>query len=491
MKLHELIPEPQLEFGTNRYICPRAGIAHYGVYDTRQKIRKDKVFVGAVGTSEGLAQLNSWLERCRGFIPPALGVSSSRSGKEPNAKPNLRFPFYGFNTDNGFRAQLVFGEEITRPLNNKDIRELLQIEDWNERVNEAVDLYFNEAKYLNDHRNVDVIVCVIPDDLYDKIAKEPKSPGEETLADQDNEKENYYEQNFRRALKARCIVALEKPLQLVREKSLKAGGGADQQDDATKAWNFCTALYYKARTTIPWKLISNVNRPAPCHVGICFFRSRDRKSQRTSLAQIFDELGQGVILRGAEVDTSKDDPRPYLNEQQANDLLERALAKYEFAVKTRPGRLVLHKTSNYRADEVSGFAAAAAAHNIDIIDFVTVLDSSFRLFRKGIYPPYRGTHLEIDSERHVLYTRGSVKYYQTYTGRYPPQPIEIRLTDSSESPHVICEEILGLSKMNWNNTQFDGKYPITIGCARKVGQIMKYLEGEDDEKIKTSYCYYM
>jgi hypothetical protein len=45
--------------------------------------------------------------------------------------------------------------------------------------------------------------------------------------------------------------------------------------------------------------------------------------------------------------------------------------------------------------------------------------------------------------------------------------------------------------MNWNNTQFDGKYPITIGCARKVGQIMKYLEDEADEKIKSSYCFYM
>lgn len=43
--------------------------------------------------------------------------------------------------------------------------------------------------------------------------------------------------------------------------------------------------------------------------------------------------------------------------------------------------------------------------------------------------------------------------------------------------------------MNWNNTQFDGKYPITIGCARRVGQIMKYL-GEGD-KPQISYSYYM
>ena len=43
--------------------------------------------------------------------------------------------------------------------------------------------------------------------------------------------------------------------------------------------------------------------------------------------------------------------------------------------------------------------------------------------------------------------------------------------------------------MNWNNTQFDNKYPITIICARKVGEIMKYLG--DNELPKESYAFYM
>jgi len=43
--------------------------------------------------------------------------------------------------------------------------------------------------------------------------------------------------------------------------------------------------------------------------------------------------------------------------------------------------------------------------------------------------------------------------------------------------------------MNWNNTQFDNKYPITIGCASHVGEIIKYL-GEN-EHPKESYAFYM
>src|SRR5260221_12578442 len=113
-------------------------------------------------------------------------------------------------------------------------------------------------------------------------------------------------------------------------------------------------------------------------------------------------------------------------------------------------------------------------------DLVTVLDARMRFLRKGQYPPYRGTHIELDRDNHLLYTRGSVPYYRTYPGKYIPQPLEVRVVESDESPGVICNEILSLTKMNWNNTQFDRKYPITIECARKVGLIMKYL-GEHEE----------
>ena len=262
-----------------------------------------------------------------------------------------------------------------------------------------------------------------------------------------------------------------------------------QQDDATKAWNFCTALYYKANQTVPWKLTTNINRPSICFVGIGFYRSRDKKVLNTSLAQIFDELGNGVILRGTPVNIDKNDRQPHLTEQQAYELLERALGEYEFALSNSPGRLVMHKSSNYTDAEIDGFRQAATQARVKTIDFVTILDTDMRLFRGGIYPPYRGTHIELDESTNLLYTRGAVEYYMTYPGSYIPQPIEIRIVESDESPGVICQEILGLTKMNWNNTQFDGKYPITIQCARYVGQVMKYLGEHDQPQIR--YSFYM
>jgi len=65
----------------------------------------------------------------------------------------------------------------------------------------------------------------------------------------------------------------------------------------------------------------------------------------------------------------------------------------------------------------------------------------------------------------------------------------LRIAEAEESPAFLAREILGLTKMNWNNTQFDGKYPVTLGCARKVGEILKYV-GEN-EPAQTRYAYYM
>lgn len=473
MKL-SIIDEPELEFGEGTHICPRAGITKYKVYDTKIGSRRTEIFVGAIGTSDTLSKLNNWLEKCSTYIPPKLNSN----------QPNLDVEFCGFNLETGFQANLKIEEINTRKLKNSDIKKIIKIENWNKRVEQAVDLYYRQVKFIAQNRNVDVIVCTIPNELYDYIAREPMKPGEEKI-DNDSE-EDILETNFRRALKAKTM-SFGKPLQLVKEMSLESN--KKQQDNATKAWNFCTALYYKANKTVPWKLINNINTPSTCFVGIGFYRSRDKKVLNTSLAQIFDELGNSVILRGTPVDINKDDRKPYLKAEQAYDLLKQALDEYDIALSNSPGRLVLHKSSKYNEEELDGFKQAAEEMRVNSVDFVTILDTDLRLFRDGDYPPYRGTHIELDKDTHLLYSRGSVKYYQTYPGLYIPQPLEIRIAESDESPSIICQEILGLTKMNWNNTQFDGKYPITIRCARNVGQIMKYL-GEN-EQPQISYSFYM
>jgi hypothetical protein len=53
----------------------------------------------------------------------------------------------------------------------------------------------------------------------------------------------------------------------------------DIQDDATLAWNFFTALYYKA-DGIPWRLVRDSSTLDTCFVGVSFYEARDGETFR-------------------------------------------------------------------------------------------------------------------------------------------------------------------------------------------------------------------
>jgi hypothetical protein len=471
----EYLQEPFLIFGKGKSICPREGITGLSVYDTVQTARKDQLLIGMVGIEEDIENMKACLKRFEGYI------SANPKGKQKG----LFKAFPGFNIEQGFCAKFIYDTNYERILSSNEIKKILAERNHEKQILNAVDLFSENVKFLSDIKNCDVVICIIPKSFEGKVVKENKDDEPVETSAEDTE-EPELEINFRRALKAKTM-QYNTPIQIIREYVLH--DDKKSQDAATKAWNFCTALYYKGLQTIPWKLEVDENRPKVCYIGIGFFRSRDKETIQTSLAQIFNENGKGVILRGTPVVEDKDDRKPHLTYEQSYALLKDALTKYKFATGIMPGRLVLHKTSKYYEDEVDGFEAVMKEFSITEYDIVTVMETDLRFFRDNLYPPVRGSLFSLSEERHILYTRGSVHQYQTYPGMYIPAPLEIRIEKRASSVKTICREILGLTKMNWNNTQFDNKYPITIGCARRVGEIMKYLGGKDTPK--ESYAFYM
>ncbi len=204
---------------------------------------------------------------------------------------------------------------------------------------------------------------------------------------------------------------------------------------------------------------------------------------------MFDEFGHGIILRGTPVSIDKKNRHPYLSEDQAYELLRDALNEYDRALEHMPARIVIHKSSHFRESERVGFLRALHEKGIRSKDFVAITSTDIRLFADKDYPPKRGTLLTISETEGVLYTRGTVDFYKTYPGMYVPNPLKITVYEQDSSLEDLCEEILGLTKMNWNNTQMDGRLPITLECASKIGDIMKYVSRT--EKPQVSYSFYM
>ncbi|MCF6733687.1 hypothetical protein [Blastococcus sp. KM273129] len=471
------LPEPDLEFfGGARHLDPRHGITDYGPADAdQQHIRT--IRVGVVGSEANIDGLRRWLDRCR----QPLAAKDSRLTR-------FYLPFPGFDTTTGFRSTLVFDSRLERPIRERSLRRLTE-QPPEVATRDAVDLYLDELTTLDEEPGCDVVLIARPDHLPERAAApvDERRPWRKTQPTRP--------QDFRALLKAEAM-RFSRPLQVIRRgtwdatfKDPDADGERRQQDEATRAWNLHTALYYKAGG-VPWRLPRDPSALTSCYVGVSFYRTNDRATLHTSVAQVFNQRGDGVIIRGGPVQVSKDDRQPHLTAEDAQRLLSDSLKRYKAEHHTQPARVVLHKTSSYTRAEIDGFDAAADAADLAVLELLWLPSAEpIRLFRFGDHPPLRGTMLSVTAGRHLLYTRGSVPSYGTYPGTYIPGPLPFRTVETESSPEALASELLALTKMNWNQTQLDGKRPITLRTAEQVGEILRHIP--EDVRPQPRYAYYM
>jgi hypothetical protein len=456
---------------------------NYGPLDYTSPLAPKNIRLGIVGTPRTIESVQRWLERCQ------VGISA-----KPSRQPNLFPRFPGFGPDSSFRTSLVTGSQLQRPISEREFDGLIRSASADQIVVEAVKMVLAELQYLAQNTNANVVMCAMPMSLLDALKRDEET-GAEPIQDADDEEERGLD--FHDMLKAKAM-ALGKPTQMIwpmtygktkrRRRKRRRRRAGQLQDEATRAWNLHTALYYKAGGK-PWRLIRAPSQLTACYVGVGFYRTLDESKLLTSVAQVFNERGDGIIVRGAAATVSKDDLQPHLKATHAYDLLDDALETYRDEHHTLPARVVLHKTSTYNEEELEGFTEAATNQRVYSVDLISVSQTLTRLFRVGVYPPLRGTSLSLDDQMHMLYTRGSVDFFTVYPGLYVPRPLLFRCAHTEQTPRFLAQEILALTKMNWNNTQFDGAEPITIKAARQVGSILKYVD--EGSPIQPRYSFYM
>ncbi|MER9978012.1 hypothetical protein NKJ60_30000, partial [Mesorhizobium sp. M0085] len=82
-------------------------------------------------------------------------------------------------------------------------------------------------------------------------------------------------------------------------------------------------------------------------------------------------------------------------------------------------------------------------------------------------------------------TGGNVRRYRLRTLALFAKPETYRR--SAPGIAEIAQEVLSLTKINWNSTQINQKLPIPILAARRVGELFKYLS---EESISSDYRKY-
>ena len=377
---------------------------------------------------------------------------------------------------------------------------------FQDRIREVVKLYLDAIEILGGREpKPNVVLCCIPQSIVDTCtvqkaaerkmqklqakASRKASRNQLSLFTRD-EDESSGHQNLRRGLKAEAMQS-GIPTQLVWPATLRlagsnATGRLRTQDDATRAWNFTTALYHKAGGLL-WRLTDL--EPGVCFVGVSFFRELgDAGRMRTSMAQAFTAGGDGYVLRGETFEWEDGQRSPHLNRKLAASLLRDVIEVYKRQNReSLPSRIVVHKSSAYWEEELDGFHEACAV--IPQKDFVAIGSRDLQFYRRGEYPPLRGTYVKFSDTDLLLYTNGYVPYLRTYPGARVPRPLEI-LEHHGDSPwDVLLKETLALTKMNWNTADFCGREPITLAFSRRVGQVLAEIPAGG--KVLRDYRFYM
>ena len=361
----ELLQEPELQFGTGKHIDIKFGLMNYGPLDFDNQLAPKKIKLGIVGTPETVEGVVKWLNRCSTGIP-------AKTSKRPNLFP--RFP--GFGEGKPLCAELIMDAKLQRIIPESHFEKLITKPKTDETLLDLAKLFLTEIEDLSEKTTPDVYICAFPFNLVNFLDQE-EDEEEILIGDETHDEQEigiilskFIFHDFLKALAMRY----KKPIQIIRPATYDenkrlltkkpTGEKRKLQDEATRAWNLYTALYYKSGG-IPWRLIREPSQLTTCYIGISFYKALDEKRLLTSIAQVFNERGEGIILRGGIAQKSSDDKQIHLSGENSFNLLKGTLETYKKEHKNFPARIIVHKSSIHNSEEIDGFTKALQACSIE------------------------------------------------------------------------------------------------------------------------------
>ena len=483
---HRLIPfsEPRLRFAHDQMLAdPKDGLLLFGPPEHDMTIQ-----YGVIGTSEGIQQFKNWAMQMRGVIDADPKISSS-----------VMFP--GFETV--FRTPWSVTPRVTLEVDPDELSRTILNTDAFQRVFDTVDLFTKPIqRWVNEEdARVALWFVIVPEKLW-KLCR-PKSTvtkaegvqstmplthrramtllNSPDLFDDVNvaAEKHRFENHFHNQLKAK-LLGCEAITQIVRQTTIAPHAHLNRigkpirklQDNATIAWNLGTAIYYKSGAK-PWTLADI--REGVCYVGLVFKKTNNPKDRFEACcgAQMFLHTGEGIVFKGSVGSWASKNPGEYhLPKENAADIIQRCIKSYFDWHGRPPSELFIHGRTNFNHEEIEGFLEAAPSET-RITGIRIRRPNDLKLFReRGRRGIMRGLALKVDDRNAFLWTSGYVPKLQTYPGREVPRPLKVKIVFGDTPLKQVLEDIMALTKLNFNTCIFGDGLPVTLRFADDVGEIL-------------------
>lgn len=293
------------------------------------------------------------------------------------------------------------------------------------------------------------------------------------------------------------------PTQLINENK---DGALAYYCRCSVGWRLGIALYCKAGG-VPWKLAST--DPGVAHIGVSYAlrgqpgggRGGARKGGGASgrfvtcCSQVFDADGTGLdFLAYSPAEFTVDDGRnPFLSRDEMRRVMARSLDMYQRRHSgAAPRRVVVHKTTEFREEEIDGcFDAFRVAEEVELLQVQQdtpwqgiAVQAPRRAGERGEvagYPVLRGSYLPLGQRETLLWTQGNAPeavggrdFFKE--GKGVPTPLLIRRFAGHGPWDVPCRELLGLTKMNWNSDSLYDRLPVTLAFASTLARVIGRMD---------------
>src|SRR5271165_1116945 len=256
-------------------------------------------------------------------------------------------------------------------------------------------------------------------------------------------------------------------------------------------WWLSLALYVKSMRT-PWVLSSLDNDSAFVGLGISLGRKAGKDRHVVlGCSHLYNAQGQGLQFRLSKIENPifrgrrKNAFMSYDDARRVGETIRQLFWESRFKL---PERVVIHKLTPFLDDEKRGLRAGlSGVREIDLLEinednalrYLSSIPQQDGTFNVDGYPIKRGTLLKLDRDSALLWVHGvslaiGPRYYQGK--RRIPAPLVIRRHSGRSDLSTVGDEILGLSKMNWNSFDLYTQVPATVESSKQIARIGALLE---------------